>query len=223
MADLHRSRVARSSDMVYDPQLWVQRRRRDFYFHLRLYCGVRLRPRDAQVWLCGCVGAHSEAGLADLYGTCAAVRDPCRGSVLRHDQPRETVLCERNGDSGFPQAARRKPDTGAAAEIPSIEYGRLATLYRADVFSSLDPADDKVARQPHPGDFGRALHVVLEVRSAPGGLSEWFLVVQSLCLAIAVRVRRLVRAGRRQADVAVFFRRQSRSGSLLPIWPRRSA
>src|SRR6185437_10264551 len=124
MADLHRSRVARSSDMVYDPQLWVQRRRRDFYFHLWLYCGVRLRPRDAQVWLCGCVGAHSEAGLADLYGTCAAVRDPCRGSVLRHDQPRETVLCERNGDSGFPQAARRKPDTGAAAEIPSIEYGR---------------------------------------------------------------------------------------------------
>ena len=126
-------------------------------------------------------------------------------------------------DRGFPQAARRKPDSGAAAKISSPEYGRLAALYRADVFSALDPANDKVARQPHARDFGRALHAVMAVRSAPDGLSERFLVVQSLCLAIAVRVRRLVRVGRRQADVAAFFRRRSRCGPLLPICSRHSA
>ena len=45
----------------------------------------------------------------------------------------------------------------------------------------------------------------LAVRSVSVGLSERLLGLQSVRLAIAVRVRRLVRAGRRQADVADSF------------------
>ena len=47
-----------------------------------------------------------------------------------------------------------------------------------------------------------ALRRHLAIRSVSVGLSERRLGLQSVCLAIAVRVRRVVRAGRRAADVA---------------------
>src|SRR5205814_6344436 len=86
---------------------------------------------------------------------------------------------------------------------PPAEYGRLAALLRADAFSAADPVVDKVAKQPRAGDFNRALRAYLAVRSASDRLSERFLVLQSLCVANAVRVRRLVFAGRRQKHVAI--------------------
>src|SRR6202043_1101459 len=55
------------------------------------------------------------------------------------------------------------------------------------------------------GAVGRALCPHLAFRSVSVGLSERLLGLQSVRLAIAVRVRRLVRAGRRPAHVADSF------------------
>ena len=63
----------------------------------------------------------------------------------------------------------------------------------------------------------------LAVRSVSVGLSERLLGLQSVRLAIVVRVRRLVRAGRRPANVADSCRRGSRCGFRWPTCSRRSA
>src|SRR5260370_27753753 len=86
--------------------------------------------------------------------------------------------------------------------LSPADWGSAAALYRADGLSAVDTAADTVERQSHAGDVGRTLRGFLAVRSAFDGLSERFLVLQSLCVANAVRVRRLVRARRRQKDVA---------------------
>ena len=49
---------------------------------------------------------------------------------------RQPAVFGRNGDHGFPQAARRHHHPGAAAAIPSRQYGRAAALYRADAVSA---------------------------------------------------------------------------------------
>ena len=112
------------------------------------------------------------------------------------------LYCGRNGHHGFPQAARCHHRPGAAAAIPSRQHGRAAALHRADAVSAADPVADEVAGRRHAGAVGAALCADLAVRLVSVGLSERLLVLQSVRLAIAVRVRRLVRAGRRQADVA---------------------
>src|SRR5262249_48697364 len=65
-----------------------------------------------------------------------------------------------------------------------------------------DPVADEMADRRHAGALGWALCGDLVFRSLSLRLSERRLVLQSLCLAAAVRVRRLVRARRRAADVA---------------------
>ena len=77
---------------------------------------------------------------------------------------------------------------------PSPQHGRVAALYRADVLSPLHSVADEVASRSDAGAVGRALCDEMEVRSVSDGLSERLLVFQSVCLAIAVRVRRVVRA-----------------------------
>ena len=63
----------------------------------------------------------------------------------------------------------------------------------------------------------------LAIRSVSVGLSERLLGLQSVCLAIAVRVRRLVRARRRAGGCRGSCRRRSRCGFRSPICSRRSA
>ena len=60
----------------------------------------------------------------------------------------------------------------------------------------------KWRRRCRAGALGAAVRADLALRLVPDGLSERLLDLQSVLLAIAVRVRRLVRAGRRRADVA---------------------
>ncbi len=205
VADLHRSPAAQSPDLAHDPQLRIQRRHRDLHFHLGLHRGVRLRPRDARFRLRDRDRAHPAAGLADLRRPCVPVHDLSRRDFLRRHQFREPAILGRNGDHGFSQAAGRHHRPGAAAEISPRQHGRAAALHRADVFSALDPVADEVESRRHAGAVGRALCAHLAVRPASDGLSERLLGLQSVRLAIAVRVRRLVRAGRRQANVADSF------------------
>ena len=70
------------------------------------------------------------------------------------------------------------------------------------LFLPADPVADEVEGRRHAGAVGRALCPDLAIRSVSVGLSERLLGLQSVRLAIAVRVRRMVRAGRRQANVA---------------------
>ena len=78
-------------------------------------------------------------------------------------------------------------------------------------FLPLHPVADAVEGRPHAGAVGRALCHDLGVRSVSVRLSQRLLGVQSVRLAIAVRVRRLVRARWRAAHVAGSCRRGSRS------------
>src|SRR5205085_1726610 len=101
----------------------------------------------------------------------------------------------------FLQGSRHCDGSGAALEISPAEHGRPAALYRADEFSAADTAADTVERQSDAGIVGLTLCRLPALRSAFDGLSERFLVVQSVCVANAVRVRRLVCAGRRPKDI----------------------
>ena len=75
----------------------------------------------------------------------------------------------------------------------------------------------------HAGAVGAALCGDLAFRLVSDRLSERRLVLQPAGLAVAVRVRGLVRDGRRGADVAASCRRRSRCGSASSICLPRSA
>src|SRR6185312_7374364 len=202
MADLHRPFAAQSSDLAHHPQLRIQRRDRNIHFHLGLHRGIRLWPGDARGRLCGGDGAHPAAGLADLCRACVPVHDLSGRDFLCRHQLRESALQRRDGHHGFSQAAGRHHCPGAAVEISSGQHGRAAALYRADVLPAVDPVADEVANRRHAGAVGPALCRHLAIRSAPVGVSKRGLGLQPVRLAIAVRVRRLVRAGRRRTNVA---------------------
>src|SRR3981189_1163239 len=127
------------------------------------------------------------------------------GNFLRRHQFREPAILGRNGHHGFSQAAGRHDRPGAALEIPSRQHGRAAALYRADAFSPADPVGDEVESRRDAGAVGPALCHHLAIRSVSDGLSERLLGLTSAGLAVAVRVRRMVRAGRRPANVADSF------------------
>src|SRR5262249_43831157 len=86
--------------------------------------------------------------------------------------------------------------------FPPTEHGRFAALCRADGLSAADPAARKIAEGSATRSFRRALHPHAPIRSAPVDLSGGLLVVQSLRMAAAIRLRCLVRTRRRQAIVA---------------------
>ena len=73
------------------------------------------------------------------------------------------------------------------------------------------------------GAVGAALCADLAIRLVSVGLSERLLGLQSVRLAIAVRVRRMVRARRRAGECRAFCRRRSRCGFASPICSLRSA
>ena len=200
-------------DLVHDPQLRIFRRHRDLHLHLRLYRGVRLRPRDAGVRLRDRHRAHHAAGLADLRRARVPVHDLPGGNFLRRHQLQQPAVFGRNGDHGFPQAAGCHHHPGAAAAIPPRQHGRAAALYRADAVPAAHPVADEMAARRHAGAVGGALCGDLAVRSVSVGLSERLLGLQSVRLAIAVRVRRLVRAGRRACGCRGYCPRRSRCGS----------
>src|SRR6185312_1867269 len=89
-----------------------------------------------------------------------------------------------------------------AAPLPPGQYGRAAALHRLDAGASLDPRADALEAGCDVGIVGAALCRHLAIRSLFLLLSEWDLGLQSDGLAIAVRVRRLVRARRRAAHGA---------------------
>ena len=128
------------------------------------------------------------------------------------------LYSRRNGHPRFPQAARCHHRAGAAAALPPRQHGRAAALHRADAVPAADPVADEMARRCHAGAVGAALRRDLAVRSLSLRLSERLLGLQPVCLAIAVRVRRLVRARRRAADVAHPVVERSRCGSASLTW-----
>ena len=154
VADLHRPPAAQHPDLVHHPQLRLQRRHRDFHFHIRLYRRLRLRPGHARPWHHRRQRAHLQARVADLCRAHVAVHDlPCRNFLCR-DELRESAVRRRDEHARFPQAARRHHRPGAAAEIPARQHGRAAALHRPDGV----PAADPVADAPQ-ADFTLALSV----------------------------------------------------------------
>ena len=202
VADLHRPSAAESADLVHDPQLRLQRRHRDLHLHLRLHRRLRLWPRHAGERLRHRHRAHPAPGLADLCRPRLPVHDLPRRDLLRRDQLREPALHRRDGDHGFPQAARRHHRAGAAVALPSRQHGRAAAVYRADAGAAADPVVDEVAARRDARALGSALRGDLGIRPLFLGLSERLLGVQSARLAIAVRVRGMVRARRCATHVA---------------------
>ena len=86
------------------------------------------------------------------------------------------------------------------------------------LFLPRDPVADEVASRRHAGAVGRcSMRVTWQFDLVSDGLSERLLGVQSVRLAIAVRVRRLVRAGRRARGCRGSCRRRSRCGFASPI------
>ncbi len=81
---------------------------------------------------------------------------------------------------------------------------------------------DALEAGPDAGAVGAALRRHLALRSLSLRLSERLLELQSARLAVAVRVRRLVRARRRPAHVGDHCRRTSRCGSASSISSPRS-
>ena len=106
---------------------------------------------------------------------------------------------EEMGMLDFLQASGRHADAGAAAEVQAGQHGRAAALHRAA--ARFPPVLWLLLRAPTLALAASALlyALTLAVRLEHAGLSERHLGVQSVRLAAAVRVRRLVRARRRTA------------------------
>src|SRR5205823_1021288 len=98
-----------------------------------------------------------------------------------------------NGCHGVFQRTQRQPCSGIAAEISSAEHGRVAALYRADVFSAAGAVADEMEARSYADAVSRALRPHLVFRPLSDRLSRGLLELQSIRLAIAVRVRRVVR------------------------------
>ena len=223
LADLSRSRPEQHPRLVHDPQLRLQRRHRNLHLHFRLHRGLRLWPGHGRARLHRRRRAHPEASLADLRGARLPVRDLHRRDRLCRVELRESALRRGNERARLPQDAGRHDHPGAAAQVQAGEHGRAAALYRAadDVPAGALAADPQ--RHGRAGAFGRALRRDLGVRLEHRVLAERALVLQSVRLAAFVRVRRLVRARRRDAAGAGACARRSRSGWRSLICCSRSA
>src|SRR6185312_142824 len=77
-----------------------------------------------------------------------------------------------------------------------------AALHRADAVSAAHSVADEMAARRVTRPVGAAVRADLAIRLVPDGLSRRLLDIQPVRMAAAVRVRRVVRAGRRRADVA---------------------
>src|SRR6202008_2789257 len=109
------------------------------------------------------------------------------------------ALFRRDGDHGISQAAGRDHRPGAAVAFPPRQHGCAAALHRADPVAAADPGLAALEGGRHARAVGPALCRDLGIRPLSLLLSARLLGVQSSGLAIAVRVRRLVRNGRRAA------------------------
>ncbi len=109
-------------------------------------------------------------------------------------------------------------------QIPSRQHGRAAALYRADGCFCPDPVADEVANRRRRWRCRSLLYALTwqfdwHLSAYPNGV----LGLQSVRLATAVRVRRVVRARRRRAECRGSCRRRSRCGSASPICSPRSS
>ena len=141
--------------------------------------------------------ARAQARLADLCGACVPVRDLSRRDRLCRAQLRQPALYRRDGRARLHEESRRHDPAGAAVEVQTGEHGRAAALYRAAALVRADIVAAAALAFARAAGFGSALFIDVDVRLEFPGLSERHLGVQSVRLAIAVRVRRLVRARRR--------------------------
>ena len=196
VADIPRPHSRKRRELVHHPQLRLQRRDRNLHLHFRLHRSLRLRPGHARARLLDLERAHPQTRLADLCGAHLSVHDLHGRDRLRGGDIRQPALRRGNEHSRFPQAARHHDLPGAVVEIQAGQYGRAAALHRPVAAVPAHAATAAVATGLRTGGLGLGLCAGLEIRLESARLSERRVVLQSVRLAIAVRVRRLVRARR---------------------------
>src|SRR5208282_5209133 len=126
------------------------------------------------------------------------------GDRLRRGDLRQSAVRRGNENPRFSQAARHHHLSSAVAEVQAGQHGRAAALHRAAAHVSADAVSAVAGTERGAGRIGRGLRVDVETGLEPAGLSERRLVLQSVPLAIAVRVRCLVRARRLPAARRLF-------------------
>ena len=168
--------------------------------------------------------AHPETGLADLCRARAAVHDLSCRSLLRRDQPRESAVSEGNGDHWISSSQPGVTMVQALLlRYRPVNMDVLPLYIVLMFFLPLDPADDEAARQRHSGDVGRCF-----TRCPGGTICTWrpIRTVSGRSIPLPGNCCSCSAPGARWAapgGCRALCRRQSRCGSLLRIWPRRSA
>src|SRR5262249_2422796 len=197
MADLPRPYPFEPRRLGHHPQLRLQRRDCNLRLRLRLPRCLRVRQGNARTRVHYRGRPHPAASLANLRCPRLLVRDLPRRDFLCRHQLREPALCRGDEHPRFSQAARRDDRPGAAAQIQAREHGYLAALHRPAAVVSGGAVAAAVPALARARRLGAALRADLALQLEHAELSRRTLVLQSLRLAIAVRVRRLVRAGGR--------------------------
>ncbi len=132
LGDLPRSYPQQCGRVVDDEALRLQRCRRSFRLHLRLYGGSGLRSDDARAWILSRRDPAAFACLAALRGSRPSVRDICRVDWIYRAHLRTLAP---------PRRIQRRPShqesachTGAWLNswIQAAESRRAASVHRAD-------------------------------------------------------------------------------------------
>src|SRR5438105_3399646 len=166
--------------------------------------GVYPRWSGPRLWPCnGRDEVNSDIVRAILIWRNAAARKIATYALPRadHDRPRSATrsVSRDRALADLPrssQAAGSNDHPGAAAQIQASQHGRAAALYRAAVVVSSRALAAPAPPHARARRFGRALRGGLAIQPQPVGLSGGGLVLQSIRMAVAVRVRRLVRPRR---------------------------
>src|SRR5215472_14663829 len=199
MADFSRSYPAECRELVHHPQLRFQRRHRNIHFHFRLHGRLRLRPRHARTGHHRRQCASAAARLANLRRPHLSVHDLHGRDRLCRVDVRKSALRRRNEYSRFPQAAGCHDFSGAHSEVQAGQHGCAAAVHHVAIVLPADAVAFDPAAGFGAGRIGAPLCAGVESRLEFARLSERGMVLQSVCLAIAVCVRRLVRAQRLSA------------------------
>ena len=119
-------------ELGHDPQLRLQRRRRDLRLHLRLHGGLRLWPGDAGArrssWR---ARASSSAPGRSMSRISSSSSSSWRRSPMSRASFDNPLYAEEMRRLRFSAAAGRHADPGAAAQVQAELHGRAAALYRA--------------------------------------------------------------------------------------------
>ena len=123
------------------------------------------------------------------------------GDRLRLARLREPAVRRGNEHPRVPAAAARDPVPGDAAQVQAGQHGHPAGLHRAVDRISAAAVAAPARADARAGGLDRDLRALPSVRLEPAVLSERPLDHQSVLLAAAVRIRRLVRGVRRRTTV----------------------